>query len=160
MNKFEKIIVEQYCRDTCCLDNCADYEDLKLPVRATQHSAGYDIFSPVSFVLKPNETIRIPTGIRVILDENKFLLIAPRSGLGCNFRLQLDNTIAVIDADYCNSNNKGHIWIKLTNDSKKGDILNVSAGDAIAQGIILEYSKTVDDNAIGIRNGGFGSTSK
>jgi len=110
--------------------------------------------------LKPGETVKIPTGIRARIDDGWVLKIYPRSGLGFKFRLQLDNTIGVIDADYYNSDNEGHIWIKITNDSKEDKTLTIKGGEAFAQGIIMQYFKTEDDNADGIRNGGFGSTSK
>lgn len=150
MSKFEKISVEQ-----CRKDGVA-YKAVKLPIRATKYSAGYDFYSTASFELVPGETIKIPTGIRVVLDNDKFLMVVPRSGLGFKYRLQLDNTVGIIDADYCNSDNEGHIWFKITNDGRK--TLRVNQGDAIAQGIILTYHLTEDDNAEGIRNGGFGST--
>lgn len=160
MNRFEIISKTQYNADFSKTKDITRYEDLKLPKRATRCSAGYDIFSPIGFELRPGETIKIPTGIRIILNYNKFLMIAPRSGLGFKYRLQLDNTVGIIDADYSNSDNEGHIWIKITNDSNEGKSLIINQGDAIAQGIILQYEKTDDDQAEGIRNGGFGSTSK
>lgn len=159
MNKFEFISEAQYLSDFTDVVNPVPYSGLKLPKRATKCSAGYDIFSPIDFTLEPGETMKIPTGIRVLLDENKFLMIVPRSGLGFKYRLQLDNTVGIIDADYSNSDNEGHIWVKITNDSRDGKVLVVHQGDAIAQGIILEYIKTDDDTAEGVRNGGFGSTS-
>ena len=85
-------------------------------------------------------------------------MIAPRSGLGFKYRLQLDNTVGIIDADYYNSDNEGHIWVKITNDSRDGKVVEIKAGEAFAQAIIMQYFKTDDDNADGIRNGGFGST--
>lgn len=157
MTKFEKITKKQLAKD--CGSHIND-EDIILPKRATKGSAGYDFFSPIDFSLAPGETIKIPTGIRVLLPPDKFLLIVPRSGLGFKYRVQLDNTVGVIDSDYSNSDNEGHIWIKITNDSNKGKSLVINQGDAIAQGIILQYEKTDDDKTEGIRNGGFGSTSK
>ena len=133
-------------------------EDIKLPKRATKGSAGYDFFSPIDFELQPGETIKFPTGIRCLIDEGWFLAIVPRSGLGFKYRLQLDNTIGIIDSDYSHSNNEGHIFMKLTNDSKENKTLSIKKGTAIAQGIFLPYGITYDDNADGIRNGGFGST--
>ena len=41
------------------------YEAIRLPKRATAGSAGYDFFAPAEFILKPGETVKIPTGIRV-----------------------------------------------------------------------------------------------
>ena len=82
----------------------------------------------------------------------------PRSGLGFRFRLQMNNTVGIIDSDYFFSDNEGHIFVKLTNDSNEGKTLTVEQGTGIVQGIFLEYGITVDDDAVGIRNGGFGST--
>lgn len=134
------------------------YEDIKLPGRATRGSAGYDFYAPFDFCLAPGETIKIPTGIRVRIDESWVLHIYPRSGLGFKYRLQLNNTVGIIDSDYFHSDNEGHIFVKLTNDSKEGKALEVAKGSGFAQGIFLEYGITVDDDAEGVRNGGFGST--
>ena len=134
------------------------YNNLKLPQRATAGSAGYDFFSPVDFELKPGETLKIPTGIRAEMENNWVLKLYPRSGLGFKFRLQLNNTVGIIDSDYFYSDNEGHIFIKITNDSNEGKTVQVAAGTGFAQGIFLEYGITVDDDATAVRNGGFGST--
>jgi len=135
------------------------YNNIKLPRRATKGSAGYDFYSPIDFNLAPGETIKIPTGIRCKMEEGWVLKIYPRSGLGFKFRLQLDNTVAVIDQDYFYSDNEGHIMIKITNDTNRSKDVNIKAGDGFAQGIFVEFGITVDDDADGVRNGGFGSTS-
>lgn len=134
------------------------YEVLRLPQRATRGSAGYDFFAPFAFSLPPAAAIRIPTGIRVKMDEDWVLKLYPRSGLGFKFRLQMNNTVGIIDSDYFYSDNEGHIFVKLTNDTNEGKTLTVKQGEGIVQGIFLEYGITVDDRADGIRNGGFGST--
>lgn len=162
--KFEKVNFEQFFKDMMdtfgMLDNTIEetYKNIKLPKRATTGSAGYDFYSPINFELKPGETIKIPTGIRCLMDENWVLQIYPRSGLGFKYRLQLDNTVGIIDSDYSNSDNEGHIFIKITNDSNEGKKVKVDAGSGFAQGIFLPYGITVDDDTDGIRNGGFGST--
>lgn len=159
MNKFEKISEAQFNKDFACPGG-RHYYDIHLPKRATKFSAGYDFYLPYHYdiTIAPGQTKKIPTGVRVRLDEDKVLLIAPRSGLGFKYRLQLDNTIGVIDADYYNSENEGHIWIKITNDSKEDKTVTIKSGEAFAQGIIMQYFKTDDDDADGVRNGGFGST--
>jgi dUTP pyrophosphatase len=134
------------------------YDKIKLPKRATQGSAGYDFFSPLTFTLKPGETIKIPTGIRVKIEEGWVLKCYPRSGLGFKYRLQLNNTVGIIDSDYYGSDNEGHIFSKLTNDSKEGKVMTVEEGIGFMQGIFVEYGITIDDDADRIRNGGFGST--
>ena len=136
------------------------YGKIRLPERATRGSAGYDFFAPFSFILRPRETIRIPTGIRVRMDEDWVLKLYPRSGLGFKYRLQMDNTVGIIDSDYFNSDNPGHIFIKMTNDTNEGRTVEVAQGMGFAQGIFIEYGITVDDEASGVRNGGLGSTTK
>lgn len=95
------------------------YENLKLPRRATKGSAGYDFFAPFAFTLAPGETIKIPTGIRAEMKEDWVLQIYPRSGLGFKYRLQMNNTVGIIDSDYFFSDNEGHIFMKITNDPMK-----------------------------------------
>ena len=136
------------------------YEEIKLPKRATKGSAGYDFYSPLNFELKPGETIKIPTGIRVSMREDYVLTVFPRSGLGFKFRLQLNNTVGIIDSDYYYSDNEGHIFIKLTNDSNEGKELKLPAGQGFAQGIFLQFGITEDDEVTELRNGGMGSTTK
>lgn len=156
--KFERIAPEQFLRDF--LYHEVDYKELKLPKRATRKSAGYDIYSPIDFELKPLQTILIPTGVKVQLDDDKCLMVFPRSGQGFKYKVQLFNTVGIIDADYYNNiKNDGHIWVKLYNDSPEGETLVVKAGDAICQGVILPYFCVEDDEANAERTGGFGSTS-
>ena len=141
MNKFWKISLNQYVKDN---DNDetkkTEWEEIKLPHRATAHSAGYDFYAPFDIYLRPYETVKVPTGIKVQLDEDKVLAVFPRSSLGFKYRLQLDNTVGIIDADYYNnSGNEGHIFIKITNDSMNNKEVKINKGEAFAQGIILQY---------------------
>ena len=136
------------------------YGDIRLPQRATSGSAGYDFFSPVDFTLQPGETVKIPTGIRVEMEPNWVLKCYPRSGLGFKFRLQMNNTVGIIDSDYYGSDNEGHIFAKLTNDGKEGKEVELKEGTGFMQGIFVEYGITVDDDVEEVRNGGFGSTTK
>ena len=161
--KFEKVSEKQFREGflDCFEKNMQqEYEEIKLPHRATSGSAGYDFYSPVDFSLAPGENIKIPTGIRVRIDDGWVLKIYPRSGLGFKFRLQLNNTVGIIDSDYYNSDNEGHIFIKITNDSKEGKTVAVKKGEGFAQGIFVEYGITEDDDVTDVRNGGFGSTTK
>lgn len=134
------------------------YESIELPRRATKGSAGYDFYAPFSFSLPPAATIKIPTGIRAEMENDWVLKLYPRSGLGFKYRLQMNNTVGIIDSDYFHSDNEGHIFVKITNDSNEGKTVEVPVGSGFVQGIFLEYGITVDDDAEGIRNGGFGST--
>ena len=134
------------------------YEKISLPKRATAGSAGYDFYLPVPLILKPGEEIKMPTGIRAEIREGWVLQIYPRSGLGFKYRLQLNNTVGVIDSDYFHSDNEGHIFVKMTNDSREGKELELKEGSGFAQGIFLQYGITEDVDCKTARNGGFGST--
>lgn len=165
--KFEKVSIEQFIKDfKDSFENYNDeqakeiYNSLKLPKRATAGSAGYDFYTPISFTLKPGETIKIPTGIRVRIQQDWLLAIFPRSGLGFKYRLQLNNTVGIIDSDYYNSDNEGHMFIKITNDSNEGKVVELEAGQGFAQGIFMQYGIVEDDDVTAERNGGFGSTDK
>ena len=165
--KFHKVSAERFMADwkdtfpETAEETIADiYNKIKLPVRATAGSAGYDFFSPVDITLNPGETVKIPTGIRVEMEQDWVLKCYPRSGLGVKYRLQLNNTVGIIDSDYFYSDNEGHIFSKITNDSNESKSVSIQAGTGFMQGIFVEYGITVDDDAQGIRNGGFGSTTQ
>lgn len=169
--KFEKVARENFVAEACRTLNKtpeeaeAAYELIREPKRATVGSAGYDFYVPFDLELKPGDTVKVPTGIRAAIAEGWVLMIYPRSGLGFKFRLQLDNTVGVIDSDYYNSDNQGHIMIKVTNCSSTssenpGKNVVLKAGEAFAQGVFTEFGIVVDDETEGIRNGGFGSTSE
>lgn len=134
------------------------WESIEIPKRATSGSAGYDFKAPFSFELSPSKTIKIPTGIRVKIDDGWWLGCLPRSGLGFKYRLQLNNTMGVIDSDYYFSDNEGHIFAKITNDSNEGKTITVEAGSGFVQAIFIPYGITYSDDATGVRNGGIGST--
>ena len=134
------------------------FDGIILPKRATKGSAGYDFFAPKTFSLNPKETIKLATGIRVKIAEGWVLAVFPRSGLGFKYRLTLDNTVGIIDSDYFNAENEGHIFIKMTNCGDKP--LTVEKGKAFAQGVFLPFGITVDDACERERTGGFGSTDR
>lgn len=163
--KFEKVSIGQFkqaFKNSVLSESEIEmmYDNIKLPKRATMGSAGYDFFAPFDISLKPNETILIPTGIRAMISTDFVLQLFPRSGLGFKFRMQLNNTVGIIDSDYYYSDNEGHIFAKITNDSNEMKTIEISAGSGFIQGIFIEYGITIDDDATETRNGGFGSTTK
>ena len=165
--KFHKVSLEQFKKDwidTFGLEDEADiqeiYDGIKLPRRATAGSAGYDFYAPDRLVLEPGQTIKVPTGIRAVMENSWVLKCYPRSGLGFKYRLQLNNTVGIIDSDYFYSDNEGHIFSKITNDTKEEKVVDIGRGEGFMQGIFTEYGITVDDDATETRNGGFGSTTK
>lgn len=157
--EFEAVSKEQFTKDFMKLFGGTGekaYDNVALPKRATTGSAGYDFVAPFGFTLDKGDSIVIPTGIRCKIDESWFLQIVPRSGLGFKFHVTLANTVGIIDSDYYNSDNEGHIMVKLIADEP----FEVKTGDRFAQGIFMEYGIVVNDEATATRNGGFGSSGK
>lgn len=166
MAKFELVSKEQFIGDA---ENAFDinekeaqdmYCSLKLPKRATVGSAGYDFFSPVDIEIEAGKSILIPTGIRVGMDVGWVLLLFPRSGLGFKYRFQLDNSVGVIDQDYYNAKNEGHIMARMTNDSREGKTLSIKAGQAFMQGVFVPFGTAEEEEVTTTRIDGFGSTTK
>ena len=157
MRSFEKISFEQFKNDVC--DDKLIYNKFKLPNRSTKNSAGYDFFSLFDFSLKPGEIMKIPTGIKVNMENNDVLFLVVRSSMGFKYNVRMCNQVGIIDGDYYNNiDNEGHIWIKLQNEGDKDYI--IKKGDAFAQGIIMKYYLCDDDNVFGERIGGIGSTDR
>lgn len=181
MIKFEKVSLQQYIKDCRELGRTLsdqqfeeEWNNIRLPKRATKGSAGYDFYAPYSFSIKSPEdrvsslfgvfapsrdyfTTTIVTGIRFITDQEVVLICAPRSGQGFKYGLRLQNTVGVIDADYANSDNGGHIKAKLFAEIEPFEI---EQGQGFMQGLIFPYYTVDSDNTSGIRNGGFGSTDR
>lgn len=168
--KFSKVSFDQFYNDYCdtFFEDCDKpskesvreiYDQIKIPTRATKGSAGYDFFAPFDMSLTPGVEMKVPTGIRVEIDHGWWLACMPKSGLGFKYRLQLNNTVGVIDSDYFHSDNEGHIFAKVINDSRQNKKLFVKTGSSFVQGILLPYGISYDDEADGVRNGGLGSTS-
>lgn len=130
--KFEKVSYEQFKKDWGDTFNASDEEIIR----------------------KIYDGIKLPK--RATVGSKCY----PRSGLGFKFRLQLNNTVGIIDSDYYNSDNEGHIFAKITNDTNEEKVIGLKSGEGFMQGIFVEYGITEDDDATGIRNGGFGSTTE
>ncbi len=167
IGKFEKVSYDRFYQDWIRTigpetdENCRRiYSGILLPRRATTGSAGYDFFLPAAVNLAPGETVNVPTGIRVRIAPGWLLAMFPRSGLGFRYRLQLNNTVGIIDADYYGSDNEGHIFAKITNDSNEGKTVSLEAGAGFLQGIFLPFGITEDDQVTAERNGGLGSTDR
>lgn len=130
-----------------------------LPKRETAHAAGYDIKAAETVVIKPGEIALIPTGVKAYMRENEVLFLFDRSSNPRKQGIVLTNSVGVIDHDYYNNeNNEGHMFGQFTNITDKP--ITIEAGTRIMQGVFQEYLITDDDDATGVRTGGFGSTGK
>lgn len=130
------------------------------PTYATEGSAGFDLYcnntEPVT--VKPNEVVKIPTGIKVSIPEGYFGAVYPRSSTGIKHRITLANTTGIIDSDY-----RGDIQIFFVNNSDKDHVIH--NGDRLAQMIIQPYVRveievvdSLDETERG--EGGIGSTGR
>lgn len=143
------------------------YDEIKLPRRATKYSAGYDFFVAGDVMIPMEQSGVIPSGVKWVCDaeedKDKVLQIYPRSGIGFKTGVRLMNTVGIIDADYWEGDNEGHIMFKLYNPmnlhSNPTGHLRVNNGEAIVQGVITKYYTCDDEEEITEeRKGGMGST--
>ena len=178
---FEKISYEQWVKDfkthvdpTSFLnDNYIKqlYDEIKLPTRGSEFSAGHDFYIPYMYTLNPNKNI-ILTGIRwnTELDTestlaksilcNKVLLLFARSSTAKKYGFALMNKVGVVDMDYYKADNEGHIMLLVDVKSATSEY-TLNQGDKIAQGVILPYYVEAGTELVGKeRTGGFGSTGK
>ena len=147
MRDFEKISFKQFTKDI--KDDKKIYEEYKLPIRDSKATAGYDLFLINDIEIKPNEIIKISTGLKAYFEEDEVLLIFVRSSMGFKYNIRLVNQVGIIDADYYNNkDNEGHIFIKIQNEGN--ETVKLKAGEAIAQGIFIKYLTTESDNNLGI----------
>ena len=166
MSHFEKVSFEQWKAD-CGVKGLPEdelrewFDAIPLPAQATAGSAGMDFHMPFNLDFESGSKMKIATGVRWVTDEeerDKVLLIVPRSGLGFKYGLRLPNTIGVIDADYCEADNEGHILVCFENPSDEN--VKLEAGQPFVQGIIVKYEVPEGAESGAARIGGFGSTSK
>lgn len=145
MRKFEKISFDQFKKDVA--DDRALYDGFSLPTRKTKNAAGYDFALLQDFKIAPGEIVKLPTGIKVCYGANEVLLIVVRSGTGFKHNIRLVNQVGVIDSDYYNNpDNEGHIFVKIQNEGDK--TVTFKAGDAVAQGVIVNFLTTDDDQPL------------
>lgn len=175
--RFEKITYDQWLTEMSKYFGKLDdktvseikkmYDDIKLPQRATKHSAGYDFFIPADINIPMEQYALIPTGVRWVCDKeedkDKVLMLYPRSGQGFKTGMRLANTVGVIDADYYEADNGGHIMVKMYNPmnlhSNPTGNIKIEGGTAFAQGVITKFYTCDDEEDVETeRTGGMGST--
>ena len=137
-------------------------KDIHLPVRKTKYSAGYDVEAAEdvlipSFKLGCKPTL-IPTGLKAYCLDDEYYMLVNRSS-GPKKGLVMCNSIGIIDSDYYgNIDNDGHFYFQYYN-FLDYDIV-IHKGDIIGQVIFQKFLLCDNDNADGVRTGGFGSTDK
>lgn len=137
-----------------------------LPTYATDGAACFDlhaIMEPMEsayFMCNPGSPVTLRTGLSFEIPEGFVMLIFSRSGHGFKNDVRLANCVGVIDSDY-----RGEVSVKLTNDSSGGNSMIIRHGDRIAQAMLapiprveLELVEELGATARGA--GGFGSTGR
>jgi len=133
--------------------------EIKLPIRATKISAGYDFSSPISITIQPKSKELIWTDVKVYMQEGEVLILDVRSSGGIKKGLMLANTIGIVDMDYySNINNDGNIGICLYN--MTDEPVHIEQFERIAQGIFIPFLVSDNGNTEEERIGGIGSTNK
>lgn len=99
----------------------------------------------------------VKTGIKAYMQKGEVLKLYIRSSMAAKKGLALANQTGIVDKDYFNNkDNEGHIMVPLINLSALP--VFIPAGTRIAQGIFETYLVADQDDAQGLREGGFGST--
>ena len=137
-------------------------KDIHMPVRKTKNSAGYDVEAASDVIIEPYKhgmkPTLIPTGLKAYCQDDEYYILVNRSS-GPKKGFVMANSIGIIDADYYgNESNDGHFYFQYWNFGDKA--LEIKKGDVIGQVIFQKYLTVDDDNATGMRTGGFGSTNK
>ncbi len=155
--KFQRVSPAQYGADQA-LAAPLPLEDIPLPRRATAGSAGYDFVSTAEVTLLPGEAVTIPTGLRCEMEPGWVLALFPRSGLGFKHQVHLANTVGVIDSDYFRAANEGHILVRIVGGGDHP--VTIARGERFCQGVFLPHGLAEEEDVVGTRSGGFGSTGR
>jgi dUTP pyrophosphatase len=145
-------------------------EGAKIPVKATEGAAGYDLCACIpdytsGMMIHPHNSLIVPTGLNVNIPEGYEIQIRPRSGLAAKHGVTVLNTPGTIDCDYSGDGEDFELKVILFNHNKVPFIIN--DGDRIAQMVVAklaahelveveEFGKTANKS----RKGGLGSTGK
>lgn len=160
---------------------CKGYEDkdINLPIRKTKNSVCYDIEAAEDTVIpsiwktvfnnlgkfitgsKEYEDIKptlVKTGIKSYFGEDEVLILANKSSFPIKKGLVMSNSIGIIESDYYeNESNDGHLMFCYYN-IFPNDII-IKKGETAGQAYFQKFLIADNDNATGLRKGGFGSTS-
>jgi dUTP pyrophosphatase len=133
--------------------------DVKTPNRGTSVSAGIDFYVPEDFetqVLKPGQSVLIPSGIKAQVPRGYALIAFNKSGVATKQGLSVG--ACVVDEDY-----EGEIHLHMINTSDKDQ--TVATGQKLVQFVLMPVSYIDVEEVAELPNrntergsGGFGST--
>ena len=157
--------------------NGFENKDVVLPERSTRYSAGYD-FRAVADVVVPSiwqlafkhftnvltggtekvsiAPTKVHTGVKAYMEDDEYLQVVSRSS-NSKLGLIMPHSVGIVDKDYVNNpENDGEILCVFWNFGFIPKV--IQKGDRIGQGIFIKFLRTEDDNATGLRSGGWGSS--
>jgi len=129
----------------------------RLPVRAHDDDAGYDLHALHAASLAPGERATVATGIAIELPAGHAGLVVPRSGLAARHGIAIVNAPGLIDAGY-----RGELKVLLLNTDPSATF-EIAPGDRIAQLVVIAVAapEVVEADTLGSTargEGGLGST--
>lgn len=135
------------------------HPSFKLPTKSREHSGAYDLYMPTKGYVVGTAVIEVGLGFAAAIPNGYVGLLLPRSGVGTQHGLELNNTCGVIDADY-RGEWKAYIRCKSPYDS-----LSWSTGDRLLQVLFVpvgSFEFNLVDNLFDTERGteGFGSSGK
>ena len=133
-------------------------EGAKIPKKATEGAAGYDLCACISeftngMMVHPHNSLIVPTGLNVNIPEGYEIQIRPRSGLAAKHGVTVLNTPGTIDCDYSGDGEDFELKVILINHNKIP--FSIKHGDRIAQMVV---AKLADHELVEVKE--FGSTDK
>ena len=160
MVKFEKISLEEYtnyfkmiCPQGYDINEekvAEGYDNIMLPVRSTAGTAGYTFFTPVDIKLSRYDRsfVTVPTGIKLVTNRNDIaLLVYPDVSFAFTNKLELSETVSVVNADSHKGDFEGHIVVRVRADEETF----IPAGTPFLTGVLINTLQVDDDNCQTIR---------
>jgi len=146
-------VAEGHCHDSDLQVKCLSINAM-MPQRATDGSAGYDLFSAVDLVINPRKRCAIPLDIAITPPIGTYAQLMSRSGL--SLKHQIDVRAGTIDRDFT-----GNVQVILDNSGDAPYKINI--GDRIAQMVLVNIQtppvqETQQIQSTDCGTSGFGST--
>ena len=104
------------------------------PHQATPGSVGYDLFTPIDFVIQPGEQKTIFTDLAITPPEGYYVQLMSKPGLTVLYELEVK--AGVIDPDFT-----GNMGVVLKNNSDK--LVERVAGEQIAQLLFIKVATPI-----------------
>ena len=130
---------------------------VQLPRYESDGAAAFDLAAAADMIIDAGKVALVPTGLIIEVPPGMFLGIFARSSTPLKRGLMVANGVGIVDQDYCGPGDE----VKVAVVNFTSAPVRVSAGDRIAQGMLLPVNRVTWEEVDSIRSasrGGFGST--